>query len=227
MGEIIFFIAIVVILAFKLYSLFGNRGNDSDADEELREKYSRYIWFFENDEDKHGEKVVNDSESGDTIDIVTENDSQESSEHSISQKVRLFFNDFNIDKFKRSVSIVYEMLFTALKTGEFKDIKNLVTDEILKQLKSTFSAFKEKDECLVNTNIDIQQITLSDVQVDDDITLTVDIVVKRCCYVQSIDGKTIQKGSDDKLLTFNEIWKFKKSKNSSDPVWFVSYIDQK
>ena len=227
MGEIIFFIAIVVILAFKLYSLFGNRENDSEADEELREKYSRYIWFFENDEDKHGEKVVNDSESGDTIDIVTEDDSQESSEHSISQKVRLFFNDFNIDKFKRSVSIVYEMLFTALKTGEFKDIKNLVTDEILKQLKSTFSAFKEKGECLVNTNIDIQQITLSDVQVDDDITLTIDIIVKRCCYVQSIDGKTIQKGSDDKLLTFNEIWKFKKSKNSSDPVWFVSYVDQK
>ena len=73
----------------------------------------------------------------------------------------------------------------------------------------------------------MQKIIISDVHVDDYVTLTVDILVKRCCYVQSLDGKSIIKGSDDKLLTFNEIWKFKKSKNSSDKVWFISYIEQK
>jgi len=240
MGEIIFFIVIVVILAFKLYSLFGDQEH-SDSDEELREKYSKYIWFFEKDESSSeensekcsDEKIVKNCDKEDcnenhTINIVSDDNSQESTEHTIAQKVRLFFNDFNIDRFKKSVTIVYEMLFATLKTGEFKEIKSIVTDDILKQLKSTFSAFEKKGERLVNTDISIEQITVRDVLTEeDDVILVLDIIAKRCCYVQNIADNSIQKGADDKLLTFNEVWKFKKSKYSSDPVWFVSYIDQK
>ena len=76
MGEIIFFIVIAVILAFKLYSLFGT-DEDQNSDDELREKYSKYIYFFDakekdNNDQESKEKLVEGYESSDIMNFLSE-----------------------------------------------------------------------------------------------------------------------------------------------------------
>jgi len=228
MGEIIFFVIVTAFLFFKLYALF-HKSDESELDSELKEKYSKYIWFFDGKSSSDDEKEEKHDENDKSLENVIEVEPlQEDPEDKIAREVRALFPNFDPEKFKKSASIVYAMLFDALGAGKVSEIKDLVTPEIFKQLKDTYDAFIKKEESLINTDIDVQKMEFSNFDViNDKCVITVNIYVKRCCYVKSNRDDSLVKGSNDKFSSFEEIWRFEKEKGSTDPVWLVSFIDQK
>jgi len=228
MGEIIFFVILTAFLLFKLYGIF-NKSDESELDEDLKEKYSRFIWFFEGKSTTEDETDKKSPEGDKSLENVIEADVLEGSlEDKVVREVRTVFPNFNPEKFKKSASMVYAMLFDALSTGKVADIRDLVTPEIFKQLEGTYNAFLEKEEALINTDIDVQKMEFSNFDASGEkCFLTVSITAKRCCYVKSQTDGTVTKGSSDKFSSFEEVWCFEKAKGSTDPVWLVSFIDQK
>lgn len=190
----LFFAAVVVVLAFKLNEILGQR-----------------IGFFAPKESVPPFEKAEDSAT------IAEVDQK-------IALVQKFFPKFNPVDFLNKSQKAFEMIFNAYSQGDLNTLKQLLSPRIYQAFALAISDRKSRGETLEGVLVrfvDSEIVESSDN--DDKLFIEVKFVTEQSNVLRSAQGEILE-GSLDFVKEHTDVWVFSHEKSSHDSRWYLFEI---
>ena len=128
------------------------------------------------------------------------------------------------EKFIKGAEIAYETIITSFAKGDRKNLKTLLTPDMLNNFER---AIAEREELGIKSELTFIGMKESNLEkyekVQNNIFATVKFVSEIISVKKNKDNKIIE-GNPDRIKTVTDHWKFTKKVSSTSPNWYLAEI---
>jgi len=141
-----------------------------------------------------------------------------------SKKSQTEFDTEQKKEFLKGAEIAYETIINSFAKGDKKNLKNLLTDEMVKNFNE---AIEERNSKNIKSELTFIGVKSSVIEKFDKTAEALFFTVKFVSEIISVkkdkDNKIIE-GDPNKIKTVIDHWKFTKKKSSTSPNWYLAEI---
>ncbi len=124
-------------------------------------------------------------------------------------------------EFLKGAQIAYETIVTNFSNGKIKDIKSLLDINVYDEFNTALNERKSKNYSSETTFIGINSAEIKHHQQNKNMfEVTVEFVSEIISCIRDKENKIVS-GDPEKVKKVNDIWKFSKDSNSSNPNWLL------
>lgn len=216
MSETVFFLFISICLGIYLYNILGQE-NDED-DEKIRDKCKCVSEMFEDAKDDKS-KACDDDIVVEAMEVVEDEDL-----HNKILEIRKILGDFDPDDFKDKAAKAFEVACNAYIEVDRSTMKTLLAKNVYELFNENLSKLEKDSRHVENIIFRTVSIKFYAIQINEkNISIAMHIISEQCNVIKDKDDNIVS-GSNDHIVTHDEIWTFTKERKSLGKVWLVSDI---
>ena len=202
--DIIFLIAIVVFVLFKLYSTLG-------TSTEVEKK----VVIISNEDLKKVHPEL-EKEIVSRLNLVAENNVEN---NDVLGKIP----GFNSNDFCCRAAKVFEMVLNAFACNDEKTLKMLMDKKLFTKFKKIMQTRQEENICAETDIIKIENVSIENASVKEDgiANIVVKFVSEQINILKNAAGEVIE-GDENFVQKITDVWTFEKDINSPSKIWLLT-----
>lgn len=216
MSETVFFLFVSICLGIYLYNILGHENEEED--EKIRDKCRCISDIFDEAKDDNS-KASDDDIVVEAMEVVEDEDL-----HNKILEIRKILGEFDPNDFKVKAEKAFEVAFNAYIEVDRSTMKTLLAKNVYELFNENLLKLEKDGRHVENIIFRTVSIKFYAIQINEkSISIAMHIISEQCNVIKDKDGNIVS-GSNDHIVTHDEIWTFTKDRKSSGKVWLVSDI---
>jgi predicted lipid-binding transport protein (Tim44 family) len=220
-ADIIFFAAVAIYLALKLFSVLG-RKNDEDMNLESKAQSIRVVEVL-------GGKEVQQAGAPAALkpqvfvpknnleDFKFSDDAAKSGIKEVIEKDATF----SLENFVEGAKIAFEMVLKAFSEGDKKTLKELLADDVYPDLEREIDSLKEKNLASTRSLVAIEDAEIVSASVSGSrVRIFLKFLTEQINFVKDADGNVVE-GDTKAIISVEDVMGFERNTRSSNPNWTI------
>jgi len=213
--EVLFFAAVAVFFAYKLWSSFGKTNGDEKARADAANSYAEKLRASASpkiEADQIALKPVEKVEKEEDVPLALRDE---------VAKAKTIDQNFTLKKFTEGAQSAFEMVVAAFAQKKRDALQFLLSDEIYRDFDSEIAKRESEGNEAGTTVVSIDSTEILDVEVKENIChIVVKFVSEQIHFIKNKTGEIIE-GSRNQIDRVTDIWTFERNLSSKKPNWTV------